>query len=75
MNGFLNVLWNNKKWHRLILFTAAFMLYANTLRNGFVLDDNIVLCKNEFVKKGFAGIPDILTHDSFKGFFSMIKVA
>ncbi len=69
MSGFLNVLWNNKKWHRLILFTAAFMLYANTLRNGFVLDDNIVLCKNEFVKKGFAGIPDILTHDSFKGFF------
>lgn len=69
MFNFLNRLLTNSSWHKAILFIIAVLLYGNTLKNEFVLDDNIVLRKNEFVKKGFAGMKEILIHDSFKGFF------
>ncbi|NOT35936.1 MAG: tetratricopeptide repeat protein [Saprospiraceae bacterium] len=59
----------NGKWHQIILVLIALILYSNTLQHDFVLDDNIVLKKNEFVKKGFSGVSDILGNDSFKGFF------
>lgn len=47
----------------------AAILYLNTVLHDFVLDDAIVLSKNEFVQKGISGIPDILSKDTFKGFF------
>jgi protein O-mannosyl-transferase len=47
----------------------AILLYANTLTNDFALDDGIVITENEYTQKGFAGIWDILTTDSFTGFF------
>lgn len=46
-----------------------FLLYANTLSHGFVLDDGIVITENAFVKQGFSGIGKILSKDSFYGFF------
>ncbi|HQV74962.1 MAG TPA: tetratricopeptide repeat protein [Flavobacteriales bacterium] len=45
----------------------AVLLYANTIGNQFALDDGLVLNDNAYVLKGIAGIPDILTHDSFHG--------
>ncbi|OFY66263.1 MAG: hypothetical protein A3H98_05840, partial [Bacteroidetes bacterium RIFCSPLOWO2_02_FULL_36_8] len=51
----------------LLLFSVA--LYLNTLGNDYTVDDSIVLKENQFVKKGIAGIKDILTHDTFVGFF------
>jgi len=63
-------LWSNYRpylaWFIPIL---AAILYLNTVLNDFVLDDAIVLSKNEFVQKGISGIPDILSKDTFKGFF------
>ncbi|MEI7898554.1 MAG: hypothetical protein WCJ26_16075 [bacterium] len=56
-----------------ILFFLAFLLYGNTLTFDYVLDDEIVIRKNEFTKQGFAGIPDIFRYDSFTGFFGQEK--
>ncbi|MBL7827351.1 MAG: hypothetical protein JNJ57_12010 [Saprospiraceae bacterium] len=53
-----------------LIFALAFLLYANTLRHGFVLDDGIVITENSFTQAGFKGIADILSHDSFYGFFN-----
>lgn len=53
----------------IILFLLAFVLYGNTIGNEYVLDDKIVFTENNFVKKGFSGIWDILSHDSFLGHF------
>jgi tetratricopeptide (TPR) repeat protein len=50
------------------LFALAILLYANTLRHGFVLDDQIVLTQNDFVKRGWSGISDIFSHDTFAGY-------
>ncbi len=51
----------------LIILIVAFIFYGNTLLNGFALDDGLVWTDNKFVKNGFAGIFDILFHDSFYG--------
>lgn len=50
------------------LLVLAIGLYFNTLHHGFVLDDQMVLTQNSFVKKGLAGIPAIFAHDTFAGY-------
>lgn len=62
---------NYQYW--LILFVVGFGLYANTLTHDYALDDAIVITKNEFTRQGIKGIPEILTHDSFTGFFGEQK--
>lgn len=62
-----NKLINNYKY--VIIFVWVVILYGNTLSHGFVLDDGIVITENDFTKKGIRGIPEILTTDSFHGFF------
>lgn len=52
------------------LVFAAFVLYANTLGHGFVLDDIAVVEKNTFVQQGFGGIDDILTTYYWEGYWS-----
>jgi protein O-mannosyl-transferase len=44
----------------LVIFVAAFLLYANSIPHGYVLDDSGVLKDNWVVKRGFDGIPLIL---------------
>lgn len=56
-----------------IIFIFAFLLYGNTLLNDYTLDDCIVIKDNSFTKKGFAGIKEIFSYDSFTGFFGKQK--
>ena len=51
-----------------MVFLVAFGLYANTLSHGYVLDDRVVITGNTYTQAGFAGIGDLLTTDSFRGF-------
>src|SRR5262245_47308488 len=46
----------------------AFLLYANTLGHGYVLDDDIATRRNTFVQQGIAGLDDIFTHGYAFGF-------
>lgn len=57
----------------LIAFAGSFILYGNTLFHQYALDDAIVITQNEFTKKGISGIREILTTDSFTGFFGQKK--
>ena len=43
----------------LILFAFSFLIYANSLKNGYVLDDFSVIKEHYTVKQGFDGIKDI----------------
>lgn len=45
-----------------ISFIFAFILYANTLQHGWVLDDYSVFKDNIYVTKGVDGYSDILSH-------------
>ncbi|MEM1120739.1 MAG: tetratricopeptide repeat protein, partial [Bacteroidota bacterium] len=49
------------------------MLYAYSATFEYVLDDQIVLTNNTFTKKGFDGIYDIMTKESFVGRFGEQK--
>jgi tetratricopeptide (TPR) repeat protein len=51
----------------LILMGIALLVYANTLRNGYVLDDAVVSTNNSIVKQGFKGIPELLVTPRMKG--------
>ncbi|MBL7774999.1 MAG: DUF1736 domain-containing protein, partial [Saprospiraceae bacterium] len=55
--GFSPVFWTGAA---LALF--AFLLYANTLGHGYVLDDPLAIGKNELVKKGIGGIGELFGH-------------
>ncbi len=47
----------------------AFVLYINTLGNGFVYDDINVITRNHFVKEGMSSIPDLLKTSYRFGYF------
>lgn len=53
----------------LILVLLAVILYANTFGHQYAVDDYVVIVENEYTKKGFAGIVDHFTQDSFTGYF------
>ncbi|MFT3908026.1 MAG: tetratricopeptide repeat protein [Ferruginibacter sp.] len=51
----------------IIVFIFSFGLYFNTVLNEYALDDGIVITDNQFTKKGFAGVSEILSNESFAG--------
>lgn len=57
------------KRFQIALAILTFLCYANTLGHGFVLDDGVVITKNIYTQQGIRGIPDLISHDTFQGFF------
>lgn len=57
-------------WQALAIIAVAFLLYGQTLNNGYMIDDRMAITENAVVKKGVSGLGDILTKDSFYGFDS-----
>ena len=53
----------------LLLGLLSFVLYFNTIFNEYALDDGLVIHENPFTKQGFAGIDEILSHDSYYGYY------
>ena len=56
-----------------ILVMLSFSLYYACLPFGYVLDDQMVITDNTYTKKGFGGIYEILTTESFEGYFGEKK--
>ena len=52
----------------IVLAIITCLVYANTLRNDFAVDDVMVLSENKLVKQGFAGIPALFTTHHLEGF-------
>ena len=65
--------WSNHWIPSLLLLGTAFALYYIGLNYGYVLDDEMVYWKNEYVLKGIDGIKQIFSTDSFMGFFKEQK--
>lgn len=53
-----------------LLLACCFLAYCNTINYGFVLDDEAVITKNLFVKKGFDGFGDIFTTFYWQGYWN-----
>lgn len=52
-----------------ILGIISAVVYFNTLKHGFVLDDIAVIEQNKFVTQGISGIPKILTTFYWEGYW------
>lgn len=65
--------WEQHWLPALLLMALAFALYGASIRYGYLLDDEMVIWKNDFVMKGLAGWSDIFAHDSFMGYFKEEK--
>ena len=65
--------WKVNWWKALIIFLLPFVLYYQSTSFGYVLDDQIVVSENNFTKKGFGGIGDLLTTESMTGYFGEQK--
>lgn len=63
-----------KHWPALIILAAlAIIPYWQSLNYEYVLDDQIVISKNNYTKKGLGGIWDILSSESMEGYFGEQK--
>ena len=58
-------------WLSLILAAITFIVYSNTIGNGFVLDDVMVIKDNFIVPQGAKMIPDILKTLRLSGYANM----
>lgn len=55
---------------QLLLILAVFVLYTNSLKNGFVLDDFSAIVENRFVQAGTDGLGDIFTSHYRAGYWA-----
>src|ERR1700722_19089752 len=55
------------KWQMLVII--GFVFYVNSIGNKYAMDDSIMIERNSFVQMGIAGIPKILTTDSYYSFY------
>ena len=53
----------------LVIFVFSCLLYIQSIGFDYVLDDQMVITKNQYTQKGFDGIYDIFAHESFVGYF------
>ena len=65
--------WENGFWKQnwkaaALIFGLAIALYGATISYEYVLDDMIVISQNQYTKKGFSGIWEILTTEHFQGY-------
>jgi tetratricopeptide (TPR) repeat protein len=65
--------WKSEGWKVAVLIIFGFVLYHQTAHYGYVLDDTIVITDNQFTKKGFGGIYEIMTTESMTGYFGAQK--
>lgn len=65
--------WSALFWvQALIVAVLTFIFYGNTTSNENALDDALVIERNAFVHRGLAGIPDILTHDTYFCYYDQL---
>lgn len=70
MTNFRSLFAMSHKWQVVLVLLCAFLPYINTLFHGFVLDDRVVFTENQFVQRGFSGLNEIFSTNSFEGYFA-----
>ncbi len=57
----------------LIISIFSIVLYANTFNHQFALDDDIVICKNDYVLNGVGGFEGIFSKDLYESFYRQMN--
>ncbi|TAF34257.1 MAG: DUF1736 domain-containing protein [Cytophagales bacterium] len=58
----------NEYVQALFVFLFVFAIYENAIWHDYVQDDEAVITKNRYTKKGVDGVVDIVVHDAFYGY-------
>jgi len=58
----------------IVAFVLSFLLYCNTIKHEYALDDLVSITQNSHTLQGFAGIKDLLTKDSFHGYTTFVNL-
>jgi protein O-mannosyl-transferase len=53
----------------LLFVILGFILYGNTIKHDYALDDAIAITKNVFTQQGLQGVDELFKYDSFVGFW------
>lgn len=53
----------------IILCIIGVLFYGNSIFNKYAMDDQLTIESNSYVQMGFAGIPKILTNDSYASYY------
>ncbi len=73
LQNFMLPWWAKNSGAFFLITLVTFALYFNTLEHDYSVDDLIVITDNMYTQQGVKGIKDILTHDTFLGFFKIEK--
>lgn len=65
--------WGGFRMQSILLIVIGLILYANSFKNHYALDDGIVILKNEYVQQGFHGIKKILKTDAYESFYRQMN--
>lgn len=57
-----------------VISVLGFVLYFNTFNHEYALDDDIIICKNEYVLKGLSGLGDIMKKDVFDSYYKSMNL-
>lgn len=55
----------------IVLVIASFLIYANTLQNGYVMDDVMVVKDNSIVTKGISSVPELFSIPHMRGYLNL----
>ncbi len=69
MRAVINFL-RNEYVQALFVFLFVFAIYENAIWHDYVQDDEAVITKNRYTKKGVDGVIDIVVHDAFYGYLN-----
>ncbi|MBS1652540.1 MAG: tetratricopeptide repeat protein [Bacteroidetes bacterium] len=59
----------NQKIAAIIIGIVGFVFYYPSINGEYALDDGIIIHQNDWVIKGFKGIPGILSKDAYESFY------
>jgi len=60
---------NSFRFQAILLTIIGLVCFANSFKNLYALDDQVVILKNEYVQEGFAGLPKIFSSDAIASFY------
>jgi tetratricopeptide (TPR) repeat protein len=62
------------RFQALIVVLIGVLFYANTYKNQYALDDDIIMKKNMYVQKGFSGLWEVVSNDAYKSYYESMGV-
>ncbi len=68
-----NKWYNNFAIQALVIVVLSIAFYWNTFKHEYALDDTVVILRNEYVHRGFAGLKDIMTKDAYFSYYEQLK--